>query len=278
MDYIELDCTVSPKDKGLDVVVAALSDIGFESFEETAYGVKAYIQAPDYNKSSIEALPYLKENEFFSLKYEDRLIVAQNWNAVWESNFEPVIIQNVSIRAPFHDKPYGIAYDLIIEPKMSFGTGHHETTALMVEEILKLDFKNKSVLDMGCGTGILALLAAKIGARQVTAIDIDEWAYKNTLENLERNGAPDVQVLCGTIDLLKGQSYDIILANINRNILLKDLLHYNRQLPIGGTLVMSGFLDVDLPIMRSACMEAGFKPIHSGSIKHWTLLNCIKEK
>lgn len=277
MDYIELDCTILPKEKGLDVVIAALSEIGFESFEETESGVKAYIQAGEYVENSIEDVPYLKTNDFFELKYSRKLIPEQNWNAVWERNFEPVQIENVSIRAPFHPKVEGMRYEITIEPKMSFGTGHHETTGLMVAEMLLLNFENKTVLDMGCGTGILAILAAQMGAKKVTAIDNDSWAYTNTLENIARNNTPDIEVVCGTFDKLKGCTYDTILANINRNILLKDLQHYCQQLSTGGVLLMSGFLDVDLPVMSAACKSMQLTCIDSKSNNHWALLKCGKE-
>ncbi len=276
MDYIELDCIIDPKNKGLDVVIAALGEIGFESFEETENGVKAYIQAPDFSEAAIQESEYLKTSGFFELSYKKSLIKAQNWNAVWESNFEPILISDISIRAPFHPKPENIQYDIIIEPKMSFGTGHHETTCLVVEEMLLLNFENKRVLDMGCGTGILAILADKMGAGKVTAIDIDEWAYTNSLENIVRNNTPEIKVLHGDIKKLASQEYDIILANINRNILVKDLGTYSSMLSQGGSLVMSGFLDVDVQVMTEAAESSDFKIEYHKIKNHWTAMKCQK--
>ncbi len=276
MDYIELDCSIQPKNKGLDIVIAALGEIGFESFEETEQGVKAYIQVNSFSAEALEKNVYLKENDFFKVSFIKQLIKAQNWNEVWESNFEPVIISTVCIRAPFHLPFKNIEYDIIIEPKMSFGTGHHETTSLMVEEMLSLDYVSKEVLDMGCGTGILAILATKKGAANVTAVDIDEWACANSKENIVRNNTSEIKVIHGDIESLGKQKFDVILANINRNILLKDLPQYYQLLSQKGILLMSGFLDVDSTIIKEASQKLGLSTDYNNTKNHWTIIKCIK--
>lgn len=276
MDYIELDCSILPKNKGLDVVIAALGEIGFESFEETENGVKAYIQVNSFSESDVENCTYLKENDYFSVSFKRQLIKAQNWNQVWESNFDPIVMPDVCIRAPFHPPVKDIRYDIIIEPKMSFGTGHHETTSLMVEEMLAMNFLKKNVLDMGCGTGILAILAKKMGAEKVTAVDIDEWAYNNSNENIVRNNTSEINVIHGDIESLGEQKFDIILANINRNILLKDVPRYYQLLSPNGTLVMSGFLDVDLAVITEASNKTGLAAGDHKAKNHWTIIKCYK--
>jgi ribosomal protein L11 methyltransferase len=276
MDYVELDCLVNPKEKGTDIVIAALSSLGFESFEETDAGVKAYIQATEYDETAITEADYLKSNEFFEVTITTKTIKAQNWNAVWEKNFEPVKVGVVGIRAPFHAPDNSLLYDIVIEPKMSFGTGHHETTALMVEEMISLNLKDLTVLDMGSGTGILAILASMLGAKETVAIDFDEWAYSNAIENVERNKAIGITVICGTVEATGTQKFDCILANINRNILLKDLKWYCEHMNNGGVILMSGFLDVDLQGMKVACEELNLTVIKHKTINHWTMIHCIK--
>jgi ribosomal protein L11 methyltransferase len=182
-----------------------------------------------------------------------------NWNAEWEKNFNPIVVgDQCAIRAPFHD-PFDVKYDIIIEPKMSFGTGHHETTHMMIEHILASDFTNKSVLDMGCGTGVLAILSKKNGAEVVEAIDIDNWCYLNSLENISRNDCAEISVLQGDASLLKGKRFDVIIANINRNILLKDLSTYAACLNENGSLFLSGFYDSDCELIESSCLKLGLK-------------------
>ena len=230
MEYIEVNYTTEPKEAANDILIAELAEIGFESFEETETGLKAFIQKQDFKREAIDDL-YIMNMEGFNISYKIADIADQNWNAVWEANYPPVVIaERVAIRAPFHDS-FDTEYEIEIEPKMSFGTAHHATTAQMIKLVLNNEMEGKDVLDMGSGTAVLAILASMRGAKTVDAIDNDEWAYKNALENVERNNRNNIRVELGDAALLKGRKYDLVIANINRNILLAAnppflVLHY----------------------------------------------------
>ncbi len=250
--YIGYDFKVKPLQPGTEILIAELGYAGFESFVETKEGVTAYIQKEEWREDILEDILILKSEEFeITFTFED--IEQTNWNEEWEKNFNPIVVDElVTVRAPFHEKP-DTKYDLIIEPKMSFGTGHHETTHMMIQHILKNDFKGKSVLDMGCGTGVLAIMAEKVGATQLDAIDIDNWCYLNSLENVERNDCHNISVYEGDVKLLDGKSYDSIIANINRNVLLADIFEYSKCLNKNGTLFLSGFYKEDIPLIEAEC-------------------------
>ncbi|MFP4846641.1 50S ribosomal protein L11 methyltransferase [Winogradskyella sp. PE311] len=254
--YIGYDFTVEPLQPGTEILIAELGYAGFESFVETNEGLTAYIQKNEWNAFILDDIQILKSNEFkISFKFNE--IEQTNWNEEWEKNFKPIVVDDlVTVRAPFHSKA-NTQYDLIIEPKMSFGTGHHETTHMMIQHILKNDFRNKTVLDMGCGTGVLAILAEKVGASNLDAIDIDNWCYLNSLENIERNGCQNISVYEGDIALLKTQNYDRIIANINRNILLQDIPVYAKHLKKHGQLFLSGFYAEDLDLITEICTNNG---------------------
>ncbi len=229
----------------IDILVAELGQVGFESFTENPDGVEAYIQKLDWNTDMLDTIQILQSEEV-SFSYEMREIEQVNWNEEWEKNFKPIVVDNkVSIRAPFHKDPQ-LEYDIVIEPKMSFGTGHHETTHLMIQHLMQMDIKGKNVLDMGCGTGILAIFSKMKGAAAVDAIDIDSWCYENSLENVERNNCKGISVFEGDAKLLKPKAYELIIANINRNILLKDMSIYAKSLKENGTLLLSGFYTEDI--------------------------------
>ena len=208
-----------------DILIAQLGEVGFESFVETEEGVLAYINKEDWRQDILDEIQILNYPNFqFDFKFIE--IEQENWNSTWESNFNPIQVgEECTVRAPFHERPK-IGFDVVIEPKMSFGTGHHETTHMMLQHILDHGFDGKSVLDMGSGTGVLAILAAMKGATNIDAIDVDHWCYLNATENVERNNCTQVRVLEGDVSLLKDQKYNIILANINRNILLEDIPAY----------------------------------------------------
>ncbi len=250
--YIGYDFKVKPLQPATEILIAELGYAGFESFVENETGVTAYIQKEEWSALILEDIHVLQSDEF-EISYEYNEIEQTNWNQEWEKNFSPIIVDDlVTVRAPFHDKP-STKYDLIIEPKMSFGTGHHETTHMMIQHIIKNDFKNKSVLDMGCGTGVLAILAEKVGATNIDAIDIDNWCYLNSLENVERNNCKAISVYEGDVKLLDGKTYDIIIANINRNILLADISVYAKCLNANGQLFLSGFYKDDIQIIENEC-------------------------
>ncbi|HNW89250.1 MAG TPA: 50S ribosomal protein L11 methyltransferase [Bacteroidales bacterium] len=249
MNYLELNCKIFPP-RFAEIVMAAMSDYGFESFAETDKGFSAYIPEKDFDTGTFEALEIFRNKEI-RIKYLIKKIPDQNWNALWESNFEAVQIGNECyIRAPFHPVLPGIRYEIIIEPKMSFGTGHHETTHQMVQLLLEQDVPGKEVLDMGCGTAVLAILAKKMGALKVLAIDNEEWAYNNSMENIERNQTPEIEVLLGDAATIGDRQFDLILANINRNVLLSDIPCYASALRKGGTLMLSGFYEADLSLIN----------------------------
>lgn len=256
--YIEYAFKVSPPQPASDILIAELGEAGFESFVENQDGIVAYIQKDDWSKNILASVEIIK-NDNFSIDFEIKEIEQQNWNATWEENFEPIqVADQCVVRAPFHEKPT-VTYDIIIEPKMSFGTGHHETTHMMLEHILEHDFEQKSVLDMGSGTGVLAILASMKGAKNVDAIDIDHWCYLNAKENVARNNCSNIVVQEGDASHLVDQKYDIIIANINRNILVADLPTYAKCLNKKGLLFLSGFYQEDIPIISSKCLELGLK-------------------
>ena len=256
--YIEYNFTFSPKEPTSEILIAELGNVGFESFVETENGVTAYIQKTDWNAEILADVFVLNSDEFL-IEYNQNEVPQTNWNAEWEKNFSPIQVDDlVSIRAPFHENP-NLKYDIVIEPKMSFGTGHHETTHMMVQHLLQLDLENKKVLDMGCGTGILAIFAEMKGAKPLDAIDIDNWCYENSVENVTRNNCENISVYEGDASLLVDKKYDVIIANINRNILLMDMKVYTNCLQEGGILLLSGFYEQDIPVIDAEVIKYGLK-------------------
>ncbi|MGF1555026.1 50S ribosomal protein L11 methyltransferase, partial [Paucihalobacter sp.] len=246
MNYIGYEFLIEPLQPASDILIAELGYAGFESFVENESGISAYIQKSDWHKDILEGIEILKSDDF-SISHTFEEIEQQNWNEEWENNFHPIVVDDLcTVRAPFHEIP-NTKYDLIIEPKMSFGTGHHETTHMMIQHLLKNNLKETVVLDMGCGTAVLAILAEKLGAKKVDAIDIDNWCYLNSLENAERNNCSNISVFEGDATLLGKTKYDVIIANINRNILLRDISTYATCLEPNGRLFLSGFYKEDIP-------------------------------
>ncbi|WP_299336116.1 50S ribosomal protein L11 methyltransferase [uncultured Psychroserpens sp.] len=273
--YIGYYFKVQPLQPAVEILIAELGYAGFESFVETEDGVTAYIQKEEWNDSILDDIQILN-SEAFEISYTFEEIEQTNWNAEWEKNFNPIVVDNAcSVRAPFHEKP-DTKYDIIIEPKMSFGTGHHETTHMMIQYIIKNDFEGKSVLDMGCGTGVLAILAEMKGAKPIDAIDYDNWCYLNSLENVERNNCKHITVLEGDASLLPGRHYDILIANINRNILLNDMETYVNALNENGLMFLSGFYNDDIPIIKAECMTYGLKHIETLERNNWVALKFKK--
>lgn len=272
--YIAYDFNVSPKEPATEMLIAQLGYVGFESFVEQDYGVTAYIQKQEWNSKILEDVFMLNSNEF-NITFEYNEIAQTNWNEEWEKNFNPIQVDDlVSIRAPFHTNP-SLQFDIVIEPKMSFGTGHHETTHMMVQHLLALDLDTKKVLDMGCGTGILAIFAEMKGAKPIDAIDIDSWCYENSLENIQRNNCNHITVYEGDASVLK-EKYDVIIANINRNILLSDMKTYTDCLNENGVLLLSGFYKEDIVIIEDEVTKYGLTFETMIQRNNWVALKYVK--
>ena len=283
MTYYEFDFTY---DTSLDieivndVLAAELGEIGFESFTSDEKGLQGFIPAILYNIAHVEEKLAAFPLEGTTIHYSARPVEDKDWNEEWEKNyFQPIHIGNeCQIRASFHPEKPGFRHNILIDPKMAFGTGNHETTYLMIQAMLASDLKGQEVLDMGCGTAVLAILAHQQGAKRIVAIDIDEWAYNNALENIHLNQAEEIQVLLGGAErIAETGTYDTILANINRNILLHDIHHYAQALKEGGQLIMSGFYEEDCPMLEAECRQWGLEPIDRASRNKWTRMRVIRK-
>jgi ribosomal protein L11 methyltransferase len=253
-----------------EIIIARLYDIGFEGFLETDDGVVAYMPAEVYEKISPEEIKFHNNPLLNKITIEEEFIIEKNWNELWEKSYKPVIIgDQCIIKTSFHKNTPKLKYEILIDPKMSFGTGHHETTALMIKEILEIDFKGKNVLDIGCGTGILAILASKKGAGNITAIDINDWAYRNTIDNLNKNNVNNADVCKGDVSLITGKTYDIIMANIQLNVILNDIMFYELSLNKEGLLIISGIYKSDLPKIKKECFKYSLKYISFKEKNNW---------
>lgn len=280
MEYIKVSFNISPiNDFVRDILTAELAQFDYDSFEETGYGLDAYLPSASFNTDDIITLQIMNNDEY-KINFEHEVMPDQNWNETWEKHyFNPIIIANKCvIHSPFHTNIPKSEYDILIEPKMAFGTGHHETTGLMVQHILAIDFTKKTVLDMGCGTGILGILCAKKQAKQVLGIDIEDWAFNNTNENIKLNKITQMHALCGDASILTNEKYDVILANINRNILLQDIHKYVKVLNNNGTLLLSGFYKTDMEIIDAECDKQGLTKISFKEDNKWVGVAYILSK
>jgi len=272
--YIELSIEFKELDPWRDIFVAELSEIGFESFVETKTGLLGYIQESLFKPDMIETI--LKNDAIAS--HTIQTIAEQNWNAEWEKNFDPVFVDSkLAIVAPFHEKQSGFEQIITIMPKMSFGTGHHQTTWLMSQRLFELDLQNKDVLDMGTGTGILAILAEKLGARSVFAPDIDQWSYENAIENVELNGCKKIEVALGCDTLITNKFFHIIIANINKNVLIKHFSVYSASLLTNGIMLISGFFETDKEDLIREAEKHGFIFDNVFEKEGWALIQFIKK-
>ncbi|WP_324069341.1 MAG: 50S ribosomal protein L11 methyltransferase [Flavobacterium sp.] len=273
--YIGYHFQINPLELGSEILIAELGEKAFESFIETETGISAYVQKELWSENILEDIQILDNSEF-NISYTFEEIEQVNWNEEWEKNFEAIEVDGkCHVRAPFHEKT-NAEYDIVIEPKMSFGTGHHETTHMMIQHILETDFTNKKTLDMGCGTAILAILAEMKGAQPIDAIDIDNWCYLNSIENAERNNCKHISVYEGDASLLAGKKYDIIIANINRNILLNDMQQYVDCLNTNGILFLSGFYTEDIPVISENCTSKGLSYVKQFERNNWVALKFVK--
>jgi ribosomal protein L11 methyltransferase len=266
--YIAIDFTISPRQPAADILIAELAELGFEGFLETDTGIQAFIPEALWEEGMLQDILILDSDEF-EIAFRLSRIPFRNWNTEWEKNFKPITIDRKCIvRAPFH--PVGsFQYDIVIEPKMSFGTGHHETTHLMLQWLLEFEMEGQSVLDMGCGTGVLAILASLKGARDVDAIDNDIWSYENAQENVIRNDCGHIRVIHGDASLLVAERYHLIIANINRNILLGDIPKYVKSLRRGGVLLLSGFYLEDVSAISEKCGEHNLNFVKNKVKNQW---------
>lgn len=267
-----------------DILSSQLGNIGYDSFIANEHGVDAYIPQKDFSEEKLKNLLLLLPidmNDLFNdvnVEYKFNLLEDKNWNTEWEKHyFQPLVVsEQCLVRSTFHQIDEQYDYEITIDPKMAFGTGHHQTTYLMLQEILKLELNNKSVLDIGCGTAVLAILASKKGASPIVAIDFDEWAYYNAKENVLLNDIADVDVRLGEIDLVSNEKFDFIFANINRNILLQDIVHYANAMNHGATLIMSGFYLEDVPILKLECEKNNLSFQKIEQKDNWCAILCTK--
>lgn len=280
MRYIEVIFNSTPHSEDLyDILSANLSEVGFESFVQSEENLLAYITGEKFSTMIIDKIIEIFPFDA-TITYSFKAIEDKNWNEEWEKNFfKPITFEDKCIIYSSFNKPEEkekYDYQIQIDPKMSFGTGHHQTTGLMISEILKLNLADKDVLDMGCGTAILAILASMRGSKNITAIDIDEWAYNNAIENIGLNNINNIEVLLGDATMLGDKKYDVILANINRNILLEDIPAYSDVLNAGGKLIMSGFYQQDIPLISEKCMENELVFDHYTDKDNWVSVVCRK--
>jgi ribosomal protein L11 methyltransferase len=275
VDFIEV--TVQAPVELSDILIAELAEVGFDTFEENDAGFCAYTTEDVFNPDAVAEVMSRYEG-LGELNYSHRVITRQNWNAEWEKNFQPLVIADrVSVRAPFHPKPAGVEHDIVIMPRMSFGTGHHETTALMIENQLDVDHRGKRVLDMGCGTGILAIMAEMLGARQVLAVDVEPWTVENARDNAAENHCHTIECRLGGVETLADEEpFDLILANINRNVLLEDMHEYARLLPSGKPILFSGFYEEDLEKITAEAERQGLVYQRHRTLRSWVSALYVK--
>tara|TARA_B100001250_G_scaffold181543_1_gene156224 strand:- start:14675 stop:15508 length:834 start_codon:yes stop_codon:yes gene_type:complete len=276
MEYIELDIILHQSEKYADILFAKLHEIQFESCSQDEHGIKAYIPARLFDQEAVDNVL----SEFLlltNLTFKISGIIEKNWNSEWEQNYSPVFINDrCVIRAHFHDSFDDMEHEIIITPKMSFGTGHHETTSLMINEMFQLEFQEKSVLDIGTGTGVLSILASKLGAKYLLGIDLDEWAFKNSLENAVLNNVSNINFIHGDVSSIKQSEADIVLANINRNVILNDIKNYISIMRKNARILLSGFLQEDIPVVLEKTSQFGLELITQKNKNKWQMLHLKK--
>ena len=268
--YLEFSFKINPLQPWNEILMAELIEIGFDSFTEENDGILGYIQNELYNEAELKSL-WLMNSDEVEISYTFQEMPNINWNEEWEKNFSPIYVEDkVLIRAEFHEANPAM-HEIVIQPKMSFGTGHHPTTHLMIQQMMEMDFQNKNVLDMGCGTSVLAIYAKQKGAKKVTAIDIDEWSVENSKENAARNQV-ELHISQGTAEILGNEHFDVILANINRNILISDIPTYVSVLNAGGYLLLSGLCFFDVDDIMEVCTEQKLTLVKQQQREEWMSL------
>ncbi len=279
-DYTQVTLTVTPYDEIVtDMLAAMLAEVGYESFVPEETGMTAYVPLQAYDADSLHSIIADFPLDGYTIEYDTVNIEGEDWNAEWEKNyFQPIVVDDLCvIHSTFHTDIPKAQYDIVIDPKMAFGTGHHQTTCHMIRAILATDMNGKRVLDMGCGTALLAILARKHGATDVTGIDIDEFAYENALENIRLNDTADINIRLGGVDALhEGETFDYILANINRNILLADMSQYAAHMHPGSVIFMSGFYVEDIPLLQEEAARQGLRFDTHAENNRWAMIRCTK--
>lgn len=278
MIYKSVHFAIEPFNEEFSEILSAFLDsYNYEGIYEDSKTIIAYIPIENYSLNALNEIKSILKNIGCKLDWKLEDVSEQNWNLIWERNFEPVIISDQCVvRAPFHQEYPQIPLEIIIEPKMSFGTGHHQTTSLMIEQMLRIDFKNKTVLDMGCGTGVLGILASKLGASKVVAVDIDNWSYINTLENIERNSVKNMLVIQGGSECIPKEKYQIVLANINLNVLLDQINEYYNITEKGSILLLSGILREDQKVILEMAEKNFFKLQNKFEEDEWLMLMFVR--
>ena len=285
MRYIQLSVKVATSNETItDIISYHLGNIGYDSFFVSENGLEAYIPQKDFSEDKLKEIFHLLSTDLtelfkdFEIDYKFNLLEDENWNKEWEKNyFKPLVVADKClVRSSFHEIDNQYDYEITIDPKMAFGTGHHQTTYLMLQEILKLDLSGKSVLDIGCGTAVLAILASKMGADHLVAIDFDEWAYENAKENVSLNDVKNVDVRLGEINLVANEQFDFIFANINRNILLQDIQYYAKAMSKGSTIIMSGFYLEDVTSIKMECEKHNLTFQKTEQKDKWCAMLCTK--
>ena len=273
MEYIEIDIRLKLANPYAEIFIARLNEIKYESFSTDEFGLKAYIRSDLFNKKKLTEIVD-DISSFTKIDLSINAIKKENWNADWENNYSPVHInKDCVIRAHFHDRFPNIEHEIIITPKMSFGTGHHETTFLVMNQIFELNLEGKQVLDIGSGTGVLSILASKLGAKKIVGIDIDKWAYENAIENSKLNNISNIQFIEGTAESIGKKMYDVVLANINRNIILADIQKYAKAMHAKSDIILSGFLKQDVKIILNKIKQLKFNLVASKNKNKWQMLH-----
>jgi ribosomal protein L11 methyltransferase len=273
MNYICLTIDLNPFQPWNEIVMAQLAEIGFESFEEKGSEVLAYIQEKEFNEALLQNTILCNPPADVTLGYSKRKIASENWNANWEADYQPVIVNDqLIIAAPFHSNTEKFTHKILIQPQMSFGTGHHQTTFLIAELLLTLDLKDKIVFDIGTGTGVLAVLAEKLGAKSIVGTEIDDGSYENALENCALNNCEKIEMIKGDIQLMEGKQSDLLIANINRNVLVQHLPYYSNNVKPHGLLILSGFFTNDNEILIDAAKNSNFTLTMEKQKEGWSML------
>ena len=277
MNYIQITLDIKPRQPWTDILTQELAGIEFDSFTEEDKKLQAYVSEENFNEEVFNVLIEEYKAKEIEISVSKSSIPSQNWNAVWESDYDPVTVgKKLLIRAPFHEKDASFELSIEIQPQMSFGTGHHQTTYLLNKHLLDIDFTGKNVLDVGTGTGVLGILASKLGATTVFGTDIEEGAVENAIENCERNKTENFTIIKGDIELIPATGYDIVIANINKNVLKRHMTDYSRLINDNGILFLSGFFETDVPELSEFAKNHNFETVDTFTKETWAIIKLIK--